>query len=708
MSAERHPQKAFSPTGIFAQWPEFEYRPAQQEMSSLVWWVLERGGYALIEAGTGTGKSLAYLYPLFAQERKDKGPVVIATYTINLQQQLMEKEVPFLAQILGVNLKVALLFGRGNYLCWRKLVFYRQHPELLADREQNIFDRIWKSAAHNLGCLEELGYALPPTMKGKLVSETETCLRKGCPHQAKCFWSLARKRAFEAEIIIVNHHLFFTDLGMRMERDFTDDRLVLPPYQSVIFDEAQHLETVAGEYLGLRLDEQEIERFCNRLLHKEGRWGKGWLVSLRQRLGIKGSDLAVMQRCTALIEMELIPELLTLEELFRSFFQLLPAKNRSLSLTGEAINTRFTRNLLANKTLNDLVQRITEQIERWTKKLSLLVDEMQADEELMEDSIFLAEAGRFFQGIRGNLPLLLNGADEEFVNWLTIKVELSGPRKTRTTLNRVPLRLGELLAKELFSNLNGAVLTSATLAVGEDFTYMKERLGLDQFHPAERKEIILESPFDYQQNVLVLIGKDLPIPEAPHYLAQVSSLLPGIIRASQGRCLLLFTNKRQMREVYNKISPELQAEGFQLLLQGTKPRNKLLNTFRKSSKAVLFGMDSFWEGVDLPGPQLSNVVIMRLPFRVPTEPLFQAKWEALQKEGKDPFTHLSLPEAVIKFKQGYGRLIRSKTDRGVVVILDQRVCTKKYGPVFLRSLPGGQMVTTHVEQISSLVEGWLA
>ncbi|NLW57119.1 MAG: hypothetical protein GX050_11005 [Firmicutes bacterium] len=704
---EYHPQRAFSPNGLFAQWPEFEYRPAQQEMSSLVWWVLERGGTALIEAGTGTGKSLAYLYPLFAQERTEKSTVIIATYTLNLQQQLMEKEVPFLMKIFGAKSNVALLFGRGNYLCRRKLDFYRQHPDLLNDREQSFIHRLGQSVAQNRGCLEELGYALPPGLKDKLVSEAETCLRKACPYQAKCFWAFARKRAFEADIVIVNHHLFFTDLGMRIAHDFNEERLVLPAYQYVIFDEAQHLEAVAGEYLGLRLDELEIERFCNRLLHKEGRWGKGWLVSLRQRLGERCSDLAVMQRCTALLEMQIIPELLTLADLWRNFFQLLAVEHKSFVATEETVNNRFSSNLLADQTLNEQVQRIQEQIASWTKNLSLLVDEMQIDEEMMEDTIFLAEAGRFFQLVGRNLPLLLDGTDEEFVNWVAVKRERDGAGKTRTILHRVPLRLGDILAKELFSKVNGAVLTSATLAVGEDFTYIKERLGLDWLHPAERREIILESPFDYQRNVLVLIGQDLPSPEDPAYLTQVSKWLPEIIRASEGRCLLLFTNRRQMLAVYDRISSELEAEGFQLLRQGAKPRPQLVNAFRRSKKAVLLGMDSFWEGIDLPGPQLSNVVLMRLPFRVPTEPLFQAKWEALQKEGKDPFLHLSLPEAVIKFKQGYGRLIRSQSDRGVVVILDQRVSTRSYGPVFLQALPGGQIVTAPIAQIPSLVAEWL-
>jgi ATP-dependent DNA helicase DinG len=708
MKINAHPQIAFSAQGIFSEWPEFEYRQAQQEMSSLVWEVVERGGCALIEAGTGTGKSLAYLYPLFTQTIQEKGSVVIATYTINLQQQLMEKEIPFLAKILGIPLKAALLLGRGNYLCWRKLAFYRQHPDKLDSSQRRFLLRVLTSAEENLGCLEQLGYSLPSELREKLTSEAETCLRKICPFQGKCFWLLARKEAFAAEVIIVNHHLFFTDLSMRMEREFADDKLVLPPYHYVIFDEAHHVEDVAAEYLGLRLDEYEIERFCKRLLHKEGRWGNGWLVSLRQRLLEKGSDLAFMQRSIAALEMELIPDLLTLENLFRTLFQLIGEGQNFQRSLGEERNYRYTTNLLLeNETLNGLVSQVNEAIDQWTKRLSLLIDEMQDSDELIEDTIFLVEAGRFFKRLGASLPLLLDGTDPQFVYWFTLRPILGDQRTIRMVINRVPLQLGDLLYKELFSKVNSAILTSATLAVGNDFTYIKERLGINYLHPSERKEVILESPFDYQKNVLVIISTDLPTPEDPKYSEKISLLLPDLIHAAKGRSLLLFTNKRQMIEVYNQIAPQLKEEGFHLFKQGEKPRNRLLKVFQLTSKSVLFGMDSFWEGVDIPGSQLSNVVIMRLPFRVPTEPLFQAKWEALQQEGKDPFLNLSLPEAVLKFKQGFGRLIRTKTDRGTVIILDQRVTTKRYGKAFLTSIPGGEIIKATTEQIPILIKKWL-
>ncbi|HBT16621.1 MAG TPA: hypothetical protein DEB05_06675, partial [Firmicutes bacterium] len=343
-------------------------------------------------------------------------------------------------------------------------------------------------------------------------------------------------------------------------------------------------------------------------------------------------------RSIAALEMELIPDLLTLENLFRTLFQLIGEGQNFQRSLGEERNYRYTTNLLLeNETLNGLVSQVNEAIDQWTKRLSLLIDEMQDSDELIEDTIFLVEAGRFFKRLGASLPLLLDGTDPQFVYWFTLRPILGDQRTIRMVINRVPLQLGDLLYKELFSKVNSAILTSATLAVGNDFTYIKERLGINYLHPSERKEVILESPFDYQKNVLVIISTDLPTPEDPKYSEKISLLLPDLIHAAKGRSLLLFTNKRQMIEVYNQIAPQLKEEGFHLFKQGEKPRNRLLKVFQLTSKSVLFGMDSFWEGVDIPGSQLSNVVIMRLPFRVPTEPLFQAKWEALQQEGKDPF-----------------------------------------------------------------------
>lgn len=701
---EAHPRKAFSATGILSGLEGYEFRPAQIDMASLVWEVMERGGYAVIEAGTGTGKSLAYLYPAFLLTLKEESRVVVATHTINLQQQLIEKEVPFLAAATGLPLKAALLLGRGNYLCRRKLALYRENMDKLPASLTKAFIRVLASAEDGRGCLEQMGYTLPGELRGLVVSEAETCLRGHCPYQEECFWVQARKAAFDAQIVISNHYLFCADLAVRRHHDFDDDRLVLPPYEHVIFDEAHHLENVAAEYLGLRLDEAETRRFCERLLHREGRWGMGWLSSIRERLLSKGTDLRFLQQSIALLESVIIPGLFGLEEALNVFFRLLrEMKGQVAPETEESF--RFTTDLQKeNPLLAEAVERINAEGENWEKNLSQLVDTLQEEEEMAEDAVFLAEAARYFSGVRQAIPLVLDGTEEDHVHW--VAVERRGGAE-QTVVYRVPLEVGPIIHEYLYSNLKSAVFTSATLAVGEDFTYFRERLGLDQIHPAEREELILESPFNYGRQVLLLVTGDLPAPDDPGYTEEVCNLLPGLLTAAGGRTLLLFTNRRQMREVYTRLAPALQEEGYTLLVQGEKPRNRLLKSFLSSPKPVLFGMDSFWEGVDIPGPQLSLVVLMRLPFRTPSEPLFQARWEALQRAGKDPFTHLSLPEAVIKFKQGFGRLIRTKKDRGAVVILDQRICTRSYGRVFLSSIPGGKLLKLPAARLAEAVAEWV-
>lgn len=704
---EAHPRAAFSSQGILSGLKGYEFRPAQVEMAAAVWEAIVRGGYVLIEAGTGTGKSLAYLYPAFLLTHREKSRLVVATYTINLQQQLMDKEIPALAEATGLPLKAALLLGRGNYLCRRKLSFFRENPDKLPSGLRRAFIRVLTSADEGQGCLEQVGYTLPGELRTLLISEAETCLRAYCPYQKDCFWFLARKKAFEAQVVISNHHLFCADLAVRKHHDFSDERLILPPYEHVIFDEAHHLETVAAEYLGLRLDESETKRFCGRLLHREGRWGTGWLVSLRQRLLDKGSDLSFLQQSIALLETAIIPGLFSLEEALTDFFRLFREDKilRDYSF-GEEGTYRFTVDLLKESApLAKAVARINGEGEEWEKNLSRLVDVLEEQEEMVEDAIFLAEAARYFNGLRSALPLVLNGTEEDHVHW--VAVENRGKGEQRTVLYRAPLQVGEILYEHLFSNLKSAVLTSATMAVGKSFTFFKERLGLDLLHPAERRELILESPFNFDRQVLLLVTEDLPAPDEPAYTEEVCRLLPGLLAASGGRALLLFTSRRQMREVYTRLAPALEQEGYTLLVQGDKPRNRLLKSFLSSSRPVLFGTDSFWEGVDIPGTQLCLVVLMRLPFRVPTEPFFQAKLEALRRVGKDPFLHLSLPEAVLKFKQGFGRLIRTKKDRGAVVILDKRICTKNYGQIFLSSVPGGKMVQLSAAEIAAAVEEWL-
>lgn len=715
-----HPEEAFSARGVFATTPGFEFRPSQVRMASLIWETFKKGGVALIEAGTGTGKSLAYLYPGFFSTLpststagqgeteslpQETGRTIIATHTINLQQQLIEKDIPYLAEVTHYPLKAALLMGRSNYLCRRKIMLVETDKDRLSPEERRIFMRVMSGAEKAEGCLEQIGVALPADLKAMLASEAETCLRGHCPFLSTCFWHSARKKAFDAQVVVVNHHLFFADLALRKENEFAQEKMVLPPYEYVVFDEAHHLEEVATLYLGIRLAESDLEKFFTRLLRRDGRWSGGRLTVLRRRLLEKSSDLPFLQRNLYLLDAELIPGLNTLEKLWQRFFTYLKTYC-SLNLPrAEEVNLRFTTDLQSEEArLAEVVTAIRESTAEWEKKASLLVDEWQEAEDFREDSVFLLEAGRYLHKLRCDLPIVLNGTEDKYVHWLEVKAQAEA---MSVTVNRLPLTVGDLLYKNLFSKVKSAVCTSATLAVGQRFQYIKTRLGIDLLHPSERRETILEPPFDYNHQVLVMVAKDLPLPDSPEFLPAVIAALPRILEAAGGRSLLLFTNHQQMKAAYQQTAPFLKSKGYSLFIQGEMPRHRLLKKFKTAPCPVLFGTDSFWEGVDIPGAQLSTLLMMRLPFRVPTEPLLQAKSEALAKEGKEAFFHLSLPEAVIKFKQGFGRLIRTKKDRGVVVVLDKRILTKAYGKIFLSSIPGGEVLFLSVDDIPEKIRSWL-
>lgn len=715
-----HPEEAFSARGVFATTPGFEFRPAQVRMASLIWETFKKGGVALIEAGTGTGKSLAYLYPSFFSTfssastpgpedaeglPQETGRTIIATHTINLQQQLIEKDIPYLAEVMHYPLKAALLMGRANYLCRRKIMLVEKDQDKLSPEERRMLMRVISAAEEAAGCFEQIGVALPADLRTMLTSEAETCLRGHCPFLSTCFWHAARKKAFDAQVVVVNHHLFFADLALRKENEFAQEKMALPPYEYVVFDEAHHLEEVATLYLGIRLSESELEKFFTRLLRKEGRWSGGRLTVLRRRLLEKSSDLTFLQRNLYLLDAELIPGLNKLEELWQRFFTCLKTYF-TLNLSGtEEANLRFTTDLQDEEArLAEVVNAIRESTAEWEKKASLLVDEWQEVEEFREDSVFLLEAGRYLHKLRCDLPVVLNGTEDKYVHWLEVKTEAEA---MNVTVHRLPLTIGDLLYENLFTKVKSAVCTSATMAVGQRFQYIKTRLGIDLLHPSERREAVLESPFDYDRQVLVMVAKDLPLPDSPQFLPAVITALPRILEAAGGRSLLLFTNHQQMKAAYQQTAPFLKNKGYSLFIQGEMSRHRLLKKFKTASCPVLFGTDSFWEGVDVPGAQLSTLLIMRLPFRVPTEPLFQAKSEALAREGKEAFFHLSLPEAVIKFKQGFGRLIRTKKDRGVVIVLDKRILTKAYGKIFLSSIPGGEVLFVKVDEIPEKIRSWL-
>lgn len=694
---------AFKPDGELARrLPEFHPRPAQIEMASLVADVFTRGLMGIVEAGTGTGKSLAYLAPALALLPSEER-LVISTQTIHLQQQIMAKDLPLAQGLIPDPPVVALLFGRGNYLCRRKVYGWKENIASLSHEERRFLLQIDDVLNKELGHRHEMPFIIENSLWNLLASESKTCLRSNCPWNAACFWQNARKSAYNARVVVVNHHLLLADLAIRLQSGWETERAILPAYQWVVADEAHHLEDVAADYLGFHLDEEEFRFRMERLLRRDGHKKRGWLPGLKEKMLDRAQDLAALRDILSLLEHDVIPAMTELETEGEGFFKAIKALAEKHGHGNANRVWRFKKDLMEDDGLEPAATGFLRAMEIVAERISRLVDGLENDKPGNEEAIFLAETGRDFTELYRSLPSALNGVDRDNVHWL----ERSGTHAIYGALHQAPLELGPLFHKAFLTNLHGAVFTSATLTVGGRTDYFQEGLGLNRVHPSLRREAVLPPAFDYRRQALVLCPKDIPEPDRSDYIPTIVDLLPEILQESQGRAFVLFTNRQQMMDIYQQVEPKLKKLGMNLLVQGQAARHRLVHRFKRADAPVLFGMDSFWEGVDIPGDKLSCVVLTRLPFRVPSEPIQEARIEALQHVGADAFNRLSLPQAVIKFKQGFGRLIRTQNDRGVVVVLDARLVNKPYGKRFINSLPGGEVRFISRKQTAEHIRHWM-
>ncbi|MCG0237847.1 MAG: DNA polymerase III subunit epsilon [Firmicutes bacterium] len=711
------------PGGAIAQaHPGYEHREGQLEMALRVTQALNAGRHLLLEAGTGTGKSLAYLVPAFLWARANRRRVVIATHTITLQEQLWEREIPFLLRALGweKEVRVALAKGRNNYLClrrWEEAVAGADFGTAVEERSFLIRTLAWlqETETGDRGELQLSGSQ--EEYWRQVMSEAETCLGPRCQwFQRHCFAFRARKRAREAEILVVNHALLLADLRAGGG--------VLPPFDHLIIDEAHHLEAVATEHLGLSLSGWELLGALGRLFRGwGGPQGPGLLPHLRRKLrrpvpsrpplGTPEDDL--LEQVTDLVRgaRERVTELMAA----------LAALTAEMGEGGDGEGghtlriTAPVRQSLAWEAVEVARQNATGALRRLAEALALLG---QALEELDEprpgdlESTLLElarEAGWIYQAAQ-DIDEVLLGEDEAYVRW----VEVGPPRRggeVPVTLRSAPVSVAELLRAQLFDRLRTVILTSATLTVGGSFDHVRRSLGLADLGPDRLETGVVPSPFRYREQALVLIPTDVPSPREPEaeYTEAAARFVQELAVAVGGRTLVLFTSHRMMRQVYNRVKEPLEAAGLVLLAQGLDGhRARLVEEFRAGHRAILFGAASFWEGVDIPGEDLSCVVLIRLPFLPPDEPVTAARTEALERQGLSAFFHLSLPQAVIRFKQGFGRLIRTRQDRGVVIVFDSRVDPRRtrYGARFLQSLPDPRVVAAPQAEVIRLAAEFLA
>jgi ATP-dependent DNA helicase DinG len=646
-------QQFFGPGGVLSRThPAYEFRRGQLQMAQAVEQALQEKRHLIVEAGTGTGKTLAYLMPVIRSGKR----VIISTGTKNLQEQLFYKDVPFLEQALaeglpasGPRLSVCYMKGRNNYLCRQKLYDLTDQPVLsgLEEIEQYRAIAAWEKAT-STGDRAELA-ELPEAslLWHKLDARADACIGQKCSEFERCFITEMRRKAMESDIVIVNHHLFFADLAIKLQADGAPDAGILPEAAAVIFDEAHELEDVAGNYFGISVSNLRMEDLAR---------------------DVEGS----LQR-NRMLSASLSGALGSLRERSQFFFSLLPP--------GDG---RF-----AFETRREFLEENGDEFGALNQALTRLAGELEGLPQKPEEVFnFVRRA----QEIQAQLGYALESEDRNTVFWIERRGGRWGSRggsdaasgsaargRQNVFLQATPIDVGPILREYLWSKLECAVLTSATLAVGGGFEYIRQRLGMEH-----AREAVLASHFDYESQALLYVPPDLPDPRTPQFAAIAAERIRRLLELTRGRAFVLFTSYAQMNQIYQQLLGVLD---YPMLKQGDAPKSALLEEFRLTPNAVLFATSSFWQGVDVQGEQLSCVIIDRLPFAVPSDPVVAARVKAIDAEGGNAFFDYQVPAAVITLKQGFGRLIRSLHDRGLLVLLDNRILKKQYGRVFVESLP---------------------
>jgi ATP-dependent DNA helicase DinG len=661
----------FAPGGVLARThPAYEFRRGQLQMAQAVEQALEEKRHLIVEAGTGTGKTLAYLMPVIRSGKR----VIISTGTKNLQEQLFYKDIPFLEQALFGDhggtaasaaqpgrgpgrLSVCYMKGRNNYLCRKKLYDLTDQPVLsgLEEIEQYRAIAAWEKTTAT-GDRAELA-ELPETsaLWHKLDARSDACIGQKCSEWERCFITEMRRRGMESDIIIVNHHLFFADLAIKLQAEGAPDAGILPEAAAVIFDEAHELEDVAGNYFGISVSNLRVEDLAR--------------------------DVETSLQHNRMLSASLSGALGSLRERSQFFFSLLPP--------GEG---RF-----AFETRPEFLEENGDEFLALNQALTRLAGELEGLPQKPEEIFnFVRRA----QELQVQLSFAMESDDRNTVFWIERRGgRTNSPQKRRGTektregfqgrqnvfLQATPIDVGPILRECLWSKLECAVLTSATLAVGGSFEYIRQRLGLEH-----ARESVLPSHFDYENQALFYVPPDLPDARTPQFTVQAAGRIRKLLEITRGRAFVLFTSYAQMNDIYQRLLGALE---FPMLRQGNAPKSALLEEFRLTPNAVLFATSSFWQGVDVQGEQLSCVIIDRLPFAVPSDPVVAARVKAIDADGGNAFFQYQVPAAVITLKQGFGRLIRSLHDRGLLVLLDNRILKKQYGRVFIDSLPNYKKTT---------------
>ena len=693
---------------IHKNFGKFEVRREQYEMAKLIENSMNENKKLIVEAGTGTGKTIAYLLPTLLYAIENNLKVIVSTNTINLQEQLVNKDIPLLKKIINEDFNYQIVKGRGNYLCKRKLynidVTEKETDTEEEKTEKNIIRNLidWDKNVTRTGDRNELKYEISNSIWEKVNSEVDMCKGVKCPHYSKCHFFKARKNVADATLLIVNHHMFFADLAIRNQTGFYTNYSILPNYDIVVFDEAHNIEDTARNYFTFETSKISFGRLMGNIYNRRvvNSSNGGAIVRL----------MTYLNESLSSEEYEKVDELKedAIAELNIFYDKGIDIFDKLIYLFSENNNNREIKikidkqKMQSNKAFREVME-INSQFKESYGNLVIRINKFLntvSNYNLEDKEGFLFEFSRYYERLKQyykKFEFILEGKEEGYVYWANVTTI-----RPNVKLYATPFDISDELNDNLFTKMDRMVFTSATLAVDNKFDYYKKSIGLMKENRRKIDERIVKSPFDYEKQMKVYIPEDALDPTNIEFLRDLEEFIEGVIKNTKGHCFLLFTSYSALNFLYNQLKSRFSEKEYTLIKQNDFPRHEMIEIFKNSKNPILFGTDSFWEGVDVQGEQLQSVIITKLPFKVPNDPVTEAIIENIRKNGQNPFNDYQVPQAVIKFKQGVGRLIRSKTDSGNIIILDNRIIKKMYGKKFLSALPRNKVVESKSEILKKM------
>ena len=683
---------------IHKNFGKFEVRREQYEMAKLIENSMNENKKLIVEAGTGTGKTIAYLLPTLLYAIENNLKVIVSTNTINLQEQLVNKDIPLLKKIINEDFNYQIVKGRGNYLCKRKLynidVTEKETDTEEERTEKNIIRNLidWDKNVTRTGDRNELKYEISNSIWEKVNSEVDMCKGVKCPHYSKCHFFKARKNVADATLLIVNHHMFFADLAIRNQTGFYTNYSILPNYDIVVFDEAHNIEDTARNYFTFETSKISFGRLMGNIYNRRvvNSSNGGAIVRLMTYLNESLSS-EEYEKVDELKE-DAIAELNIFYDkgidIFDKLIYLFSENNNNREIKIKIDKQKMQSNMAFRE-----VMEINSQFKESYGNLVIRINKFLntvSNYNLEDKEEFLFEFSRYYERLKQyykKFEFILEGKEEGYVYWANVTTV-----RPNVKLYATPFDISDELNDNLFTKMDRMIFTSATLAVDNKFDYYKKSIGLMKENRRKIDERIVKSPFDYEKQMKVYIPEDALDPTNIEFMRDLTGFIEEAIRSTKGHCFLLFTSYSALNFLYNQLKSRFSEKEYTLIKQNDFPRHEMIEIFKNSKNPILFGTDSFWEGVDVQGEQLKSVIITKLPFKVPNDPVTEAIIENIRKNGQNPFNDYQVPQAVIKFKQGVGRLIRSKTDSGNIIILDNRIIKKMYGKKFLTVLPQNKVI----------------